>query len=92
MDAQGFFDVDVLVLHEPARRIGADGDEGDVEAAALVGLLPLGQALADADEVARVAGVAGVEQLAVRREHRKAAPQVCMVRQARRTNGGRAAA
>ncbi len=49
VDLQRLLDIDVLLLHEPARLVGADGDQRDVEAAVR---LSLREALADGGEVA----------------------------------------
>ncbi len=39
MDLHGLVEIDVLILHEPARQAGADGDQCNVESAALLGAL-----------------------------------------------------
>ncbi len=57
--------VDVLRLHEPARRVGADRDRRKVEAA---------EAAANVGEVLRVAGVAGEIERELRMTHHPAAP------------------
>jgi hypothetical protein len=61
--------VHVLELHEPARLVGADRQQGEVEAAAR------GEARARVGEVGRVAGVAGEVDVEAGREQRVAAPQ-----------------
>ena len=75
MDLHRLGRVHVLLGHEPARLVGADRDEGDVEAAAQRRRLARREPFADVGEVFRVAGVAGEEEMQVGREHREAAPE-----------------
>jgi len=63
----------MLRAHEPARLVGADRNQRDVEAAS--GTVARGEALVDVGEVLRVGGVAGEEQLERGREDGVAAPQ-----------------
>ena len=74
MDLHRLGRVDVLLLHEPARLVGADRQQRQVEAAVRRSLAA-GEARADIGEVLRVAGVAGEEGLEVGREHGVAAPE-----------------
>ena len=59
----------MLRAHELARLVAADRDQRQVEAAAV------GEMLADVGEIAAVAGVSGVDQPELRRQHRESAPE-----------------
>ena len=74
MDLHRLGRIDVLLLHEPARLVGADRQQRQVEAA-IRRSVAAGEARADVGEVLRVAGVAGEEDLEVGREHGVAAPE-----------------
>src|SRR5262249_30678189 len=63
---QGLGHVDVHRSHEPARRVGAYGDEGEVEGT---------EALADVARVLRVPQVSGVDDPHPAAFHHPAAPQ-----------------
>ena len=62
----------MLLLHEPARLVGADRDGREIEA--LIAL-PRTEVLAGALEVAAVARIAGEVEVKVGGKDRKAAPQ-----------------
>jgi hypothetical protein len=66
MDLQRLCRFDMLPAHEPARLVGADGQGGQIEGP---------EAAADFDEVRRVAGIAGKEDVEVGRIDRPATPQ-----------------
>src|SRR6202790_1402698 len=68
-------DIDMLVLHEPARQARADGNQGDVESAALRRGVARSQAFANILEVPAVARVAGEIPMEVRAHDGPAAPQ-----------------
>ena len=64
-DLHRLLGVHMLVLHEPARLICADGQQREVEPTALFWRLRTREVLADVDEVFRVSRVACKEQMAV---------------------------
>ena len=73
MDLHRFRRVDVLRAHEPARLVGADRDQRQVEAAPRA--MARREARVDVGEVLRVRRVAREEDLEVGREDRVAAPE-----------------
>jgi hypothetical protein len=75
VDLQRFVQIDVLLLHKPARQTSADGDERKVEAAALPRRVARRQPLPGIDEVPAVACVAGEEPMKIRAQCRPGAPQ-----------------
>src|SRR5271169_4135296 len=75
MDLNGFLQVHVLKLHEPARQACADRDQRQVESAAERRGLARGEMCAGIEKVAAVARVATEEPMKIRAECGPRAPQ-----------------
>jgi len=75
MDLHRLGRIDVLGGHEPARLVGTDWQQRQIEAAASVESLTLGQAFTEILEIPRVPGVTCEEQMAIVRKNGEATPE-----------------